>query len=263
MSEAVAHIVIGDSAGGSLRKALGEAGQDAEVIVIRDDLSIGPIDPPDAKLRIAWVRQELSFPQEECRWLAKATAFWDSALSASGRRVIWVVRRAAHEYAGFLELLWRLGDEPCEVIDLTDLNMVWRDGTRSSILSMGELHHNRIRENAFWDRATPLAPTARARYREMWRKLRAENAPFRVVADQDLVSAPISFFDELLLSCTGTDWQKTARVIGDAIGKYEGRVGDLVLLGRVRTLVAAGALEARGDLSAMRSSKLRLPPKGG
>jgi hypothetical protein len=217
MSDAVVHIVIGDSAGGSLRKALRGAGQDAEVIVIRDDLSIGPIDPPDTKLRIAWVRQELGFPREECRWMAKATVFWDTALSAAERRVIWVVRRAAPEYAGFLEFLSRLGDAPCEVVDLTDLDMVWRDGTRSPILSMGELHYNHIRENAFWDRAAPLAPAARARYREMWRKLRAENAPFRIVADQDLVSAPISFFDELLLSCTGTKWQKSARVIGDAI----------------------------------------------
>jgi hypothetical protein len=27
------------------------------------------------------------------------------------------------EYAGFLEWLWRLGDEPCEVVDLTEVKI--------------------------------------------------------------------------------------------------------------------------------------------
>ena len=260
MSEATLHIVIGDSAGGSLRQALKAAGQKAQVIAICDDLSFGPIDPPNPELRATWAERELGFTNDEGRWLAEAAAFWASALSASGRRMIWVARRSAYEYAGFLELLWRLGDKPCEVVDLTDIEIDWRDGTRSPLRGTGELHADHIRENALWDRAAPLAPAARERYREMWRKLRAENAPFRIVADQDLVSAPISFFDELLLSCTGTEWQKTACVIGEAIAKYEASVGDLVLLGRIRALVAAGSLEARGDLSAMRSSELRLPP---
>jgi uncharacterized protein DUF3658/uncharacterized protein DUF1835 len=260
MSEATLHIVIGDSAAGSLRQALRQSGQAAEIIALRDDLSIGPIDPPDPERRAAWARQELGFTDADNRSLTGATAFWGRALSASGQRVIWVTRRAAHEYAGFLELLWRLGDEAYEVVDLTDVEIDWRGGTRSPLRSMGELPPDRIREGAFWDRAAPLAAAARERYREMWRKLRAENAPFRVVADQDLVSAPISFFDDLLLSCAGTRWQKTARVIGAALAKSEASVGDLVLLGRTRALVAAGSLEARGDLSAMRHSELRLPP---
>jgi uncharacterized protein DUF3658/uncharacterized protein DUF1835 len=262
MSEAALHIVVGHSAGGCLRQAVRQARLKAQVIAIGDDFSIGPIDPPDPKLRAAWAERELGFTPDEGSWVAKASTFSDSALSASGPRVIWVMRRAAHEYAGFLELLWRLGDEAVEVVDLTDVEIEWGNGTREPLRSTGELHPDRIRENALWNRATPLAPAVRARYREMWRKLRAENAPFRVVADQDLVSAPISFFDELLMSCAGTEWQKTAHVLGDAISKYDGSVGDLVLLGRVRSLVAAGSLEARGDLSATRSSELRLPPQG-
>jgi hypothetical protein len=27
------------------------------------------------------------------------------------------------EYAGFLDWLWRLGDAPCEVVDLTDVTV--------------------------------------------------------------------------------------------------------------------------------------------
>ena len=261
MSETTLHVVIGDSVGGSLRQAFKQVGHKAGVVAIRDDLSFGPINPPDPELRAAWARRELHLGAQETRWPADAS--WGTALSASGRRVVWVTRRAAHEYAGFLELLWRLGDEACEVVDLTDVEVERRDGTLAFLRSTGELSPDRIREGASWDRAAPLAPAARERYREMWRRLRAENAPFRVVAGQDLVSAPISFFDELLLSCAGTEWQKTARVIGAALLKSEASVGDVVLLGRLRTLAAAGSLEARGDLSKMRSSEVRLPPKAG
>ena len=257
----VLHAVFGDSAGGTLRQALRLASRKERIIVFCDDLSFGPIDPPDPIDRMAWAGREFAFPRDAA--LAKRVGtFWDTALAATGRRVVWVSRRSAHEYAGFLEWIWRLAAEPFEVVDLTDVEIAWISDKSAPVTSLGVVRPDLVRDHALWDHAAPLKAAAHKRYREMWRKLRAENAPFRVVAGDDLVSAPITVHDELLLSGATREWRKTARVVGEAIGVAWDRgveVSDLVASGRIRALAAAGRLEAQGDLAKMRFSEVRLP----
>jgi hypothetical protein len=279
------HIVFGDSAGGTLRRALREARREEKVVAYWDDLSFGPISPPDPADRAAWAGRELRFPMHRLgfslernvtiisddppnaarKLLNEVAKFWDEVLSAHGRRVIWMSRRAAYEYAGFLECIWRIGDERLDVGDLTEISVAWPNGRREPVMSVGELPPRVFAENTLWDRAAPLTPGERDRYREMWRKLRVENAPFRVVAGDDLVSAPITFYDEWLMSCTVGQWRKAARVIAETMrtamthGHY---VGDLVLSGRLQALAAAGRLESQGDLSKPRFSEVRLRSAG-
>ena len=261
------HVAFGESAGGSLRQALHGARRKDRIIVCPENLSFGPIDlKPSA--RMAWTERELGLrcaASHRAAFVKRCNAFWDKALSRA-RRVVWVSRRSASEYAGFLEVVWRFGDESFEVVDLTDIEIAWPDEKPAPLLSLGELNPDRLRENALWDRAAPLGTAARDRYREMWRVLRAENAPFRIVAGDDLISAPITVYDELLLSCATDEWRSAAYIIGDTFGVTRDRgldVGDLVLLGRVRALVAAGRLELQGNLSEMRFGKVRLPQLDG
>lgn len=77
------------------------------------------------------------------------------------------------------------------------------------------------------------------------------------------MSAPLSFFDPLLLSSATPEWQKFARVIGEALSDFLTtsvlQTGDLVLCARARALAEAGRLESRGDLTDIHRSELRLP----
>jgi hypothetical protein len=114
------HIVFNPSAAAGLRDALRQAGRDERVVSLFDSLSFGPINPPDPELRRTWVEEELGYTGRE-KVVGEATSFWPEALSISNRRIAWLSRRSAQEYAGFLEWLWRLGKEPIEVIDLTDV----------------------------------------------------------------------------------------------------------------------------------------------
>jgi uncharacterized protein DUF3658 len=123
-----------------------------------------------------------------------------------------------------------------------------------------------ILENGLFDRREKLTPVLRARYRELWGRLRAENAPLRVLSEGELVSAPLSFFDPLLLSCATSEWQKAARVIGEALWEsWESsnmsvmQTGDLLLCARARALANAGRLESRGNLFDIQKSEVRLP----
>jgi len=119
-----------------------------------------------------------------------------------------------------------------------------------------------VRENALWDRAVPLSAEERQRYCRIWQRLRRENAPFRVIEGDTIISASIEVYDDMLLSCLTTEWSRAARAIGDAMAKSlgdpRGQVGDLVLFGRLRKLIDAGKLAARADLATLRGGEVRL-----
>ncbi|WP_407154798.1 DUF3658 domain-containing protein [Bradyrhizobium sp. STM 3557] len=236
MAASMLHIVFNPSAAASLRDALQQAGRDERVISLFDCLSFGPINPPDPEVRWKWVEEELGYSGWE-KVVGEATSFWHEALSISNRRIAWLSRRSAQEYAGFLEWLWRLGEEPIEVVDLTDVVVAGsRNGSTKPHLaiSLGLLPPHEILENDLLDRIEILTSALHAQYRELWGRLRAEDAPLRILSEGELVSAPLSFFDPLLLSCATLEWQKAARVIGGALLESSTasllQIGDLVLL---------------------------------
>ena len=101
-----------------------------------------------------------------------------------------------------------------------------------------------------------------AEARRQWRRLKTENAPFRVVTPAGLVSAPVDHFDHLLMERVTSEWRKVARVIGDTMGLSPGayyQVGDMMLLARVMALIGEGKLLAEGDPWDMHACRVRLP----
>jgi Protein of unknown function/Domain of unknown function (DUF1835) len=263
MAASVCHVVFSSTAAGLLRQALQQADRGGRVVSLDDCLSFGPINPPDPALRIGWVEKELGYTGWE-EVVGAATSFWPEALSRDHRKIAWFSRRSAQEYAGFLEWLWRLGEEPAEVIDLTDVLLAGSGSgpiRQRLAISLGMLSPHLILENDLFDRAEILTPVLRTRYEELWRHLKAENGPLRVLSEGELVSAPLSFFDPLLVSYATPQWKKAARIIGEALvhDLETHQTGDLVLSARVRALAEAGRLEARGDLANIRKGELRLP----
>jgi hypothetical protein len=263
------HIVFNMSAAGDLRKALTQAGRTDEVIALCDDLSFGPINPPEASLRTRWVETELGYDWAEVG--NKADTFWDSAFSGQRHRIVWTSRRSNQEYVGFLEFVWRLDDIPCEFIDLTEVTLTRRDPKGKShapalVGSLALIPADDIAENKLWDLAQNLTAEMRDAYRAKWANLRTENAALRVLdAALELVSAPISFFDQHLLSRTERRWLKAARIVAEVMASFwrdsRRQVGDLILASRLGVLVDSGLLEGKGDLSQIRFSEVRLPPQ--
>jgi hypothetical protein len=271
MAQSILHVVFTPSGAGCLRPALKSAGRDDQVVAFFDNLSFGPINPPDAS-RARWVAGELGWTGWD-EVVASSGLFWREALSSEHRKVAWLSRRSAMEYAGFLEWLWQLGDDPCEVIDLTDLKVVRRSEhgppTPAHLaVSVAMLPPNEISDNNLFGKAETLSATARREYQALWRQLRAENTPLRVTDGNKLVSAPIDFFDSLLMSYVTSDWQKVAMVVGQALAsemdEHVLQASDLFLAPRVNALVGGGRLELQGETALeMQSSKVRLPSSHG
>jgi hypothetical protein len=266
MTPTVLHFVFTPSGAGCLLQALKKAGRDDPVIIEYDNLSFGPIDPGDAASRAEWVANELGETDWNRGPATPGRALYETQFP-DNRKVAWLTRRSAMEYAGFLDWLWRLGDAPCEVVDLTDLTVYPQHGPPRPprlVMSLGMLHHDKINDDRLWDLARPLQPGERQGYLDLWQRLRSENAPLRVIEDGRLVSAPISFFDEVLMSLVTEHWRKARRVVGEALVSemYQDTIqtGDLLLSARLNALVKDGRVEIRGGPAfEMRSSEVRLP----
>ena len=127
MSAPICHILFSETAAHSLGEALQSVGRGDRVIYLPDDLSFGPVNPPDPVAREDWMRRELEFDLTDEAWpIDQVEAFWRKALATSARRIVWVSQLSAPEYAGFLEFVWRLGDAACDVITFDRQEMIYR-----------------------------------------------------------------------------------------------------------------------------------------
>jgi Protein of unknown function/Domain of unknown function (DUF1835) len=271
------HITFTESGAGFLRRALRQIGVRQPVVAFPDDLSFGPIDPPDPVERSAWTAANLRQPGDRLSprqklppmppvlggWpsLAEATKeFWSLALAAEASTV-WLTRRVPAEYCGFLAWAERAGTKKYNVVDVTD---AMSSGERRLIFSIAHVGPSDLDYEGMLASAAPLEPQVREAHLRLWKTLRSENAALRVLVNAELVSAPISFFDDLLLSCVHKDWQLATRLAGEASAATWGehsRQGDMeIMMARLFALVEARRVEFKGDLGEWRRSvEIRLP----
>lgn len=287
MTAATLHVAFcrGDSQ--TLTEALEACGRSDAVVCHDDDLSIGPIEPPDYLRRINWIAEALDFegwpptpdeplPSREDRfhyhpWYARPadeTAFWTTALDPANRIVLWLTRRSPRNVAGVMEWLRRAGERPCEIVDFTEVLATPQPRDRKPYHALGltALMPEEFRVLELLAEAKPLADELRHCWTTRWAQLRAENAPFRIIGPEGLQSAPITTFDAGLLAQCKPAWRKVARVVGGCLleGVEEEAVhppNEMVLAARLHALVKAGQLEMLGeDVFAMRFCDIRLPP---
>jgi hypothetical protein len=262
MTRTVFHVAFTPLGAENLRGALRNAGRDDRVIGLSDDLRFGPIDSDDLSRRAKWIKNELGLTG----WgdiAAESEWFWQQALSFDHRMVAWLSRRSAREYAGFLEWLRRRGDEPCEIVDLTDLQLPQffeRGSVTAPVASLAQIVFEDIYDDDLFEQIEVLPTTTRCKYQALWQQLRDENAALRILKADALVSSPISFFDTVLMSQAIENWRKVARVVAMTLHlEAEGHVSDLFLAARVNALVASGHLERQGRSAVdMRRCEVRL-----
>lgn len=258
----ILHVVFGHSAAGTLRQALAKIRSPDQVVPLPDSLSFGPIDAPcwpDA--RGTGISEMLGI-SNWAEVVAESVPFLAASCSPSVHPIAWMTRRSAIDYAGFLWWLFELDDRPCSLIDLTSMT-VPHGTTGEPCLISGTGILNADQMIGFLDRSVPLDEDDRQRYQSRWKTLVSENAPLRLIEKGELISAPIDYFDSLLLRLARPEWQKMALIIGQALVEFSDsdmhQTGDLLLHSRLCDLAEQGLLEWQGNLSVMRDCELRLP----
>ena len=247
------HILFSLSAAGTLHHLLAKCGSGDEVIAFPDFLSYGLIDSLDPEDRLkALVREGLA-TLEEWDWLpAELRAFWASCASTDRPRTLWVAPQRPDEMAGFLAYVHRFGALPCDILDLSEHEGQFRrpDGSpMGRFFGLGELDERDLR--FLKDLVRPLRPEEVGPKRQLWDKLVRENAMLRVTGGEGLVSVAADHLDSDILDACSTEWQKTVRVLGTALGRLPDRRGyaisDVFLEWRMDRLVSQGILESRPD----------------
>jgi hypothetical protein len=243
----VLHVVPGHLAAWRLRAAVRSSGGTDRVLGFQDDLSCGPIDSEDGSQRARWwasVQDESDIDIDD---------FWRQVASTPDRLIVWFGRHSASEHAFFLALADRLGDHPYDIIDVTGLRIPFiRPGSEPELSPpIGAVAHMTVEEIA------SLFGTERAMTREdredaaqRWRRLQSENAPFRIVTEAGLASAPADVFDAWLLKQATKKWRRSALIVGDTMRCNREpyvQVEDVMLRSRLAALCEQGRLLAHGD----------------
>jgi len=254
------HVVFTPSGAGLLWQTLKGMGLHQRVLPLPDDLSTGPIASLDPADRLIWAesiwrpsdhRFSTLPPEFSEGWSSfpeDVKDFWSLAL-AEEACTVWMTRRVPMEYCGFLAFVEAAGEKDFRVVDMTD---VVTTTDRRMAFSIDCVPPEEIDYADLIAKAAPLEARIRDENVDLWRRLRRENAPLRVLVDGDLVSAPITFFDDLLLSCTSANWQRAIRVEADAsVSLWDDRAkqGNMPFLtSRLSALLEMGRIEARGDV---------------
>lgn len=213
MPKPIVHVLFTPSGAGTLRQVLQQAGMRQKVLCPFDDFSFGPIGRSDAE-RICWIEEELGIT-DWASSVADTPEFLRESCSADVMPIVWTSRRDARSQAGFHWWLSHLVDEPCKVIDVTHFKTT-TDCTSTPATSPASLLPDEMAR--LLGSEVDLSLGERETCQNRWRQLVDENAPFRVVTPEGwLVSAPVNWFDPLLLSCATSEWAHPAWVVGRAL----------------------------------------------
>jgi hypothetical protein len=260
MTDPVLHLCCGDSAAGVIRAGL----PGSAVLVLRDDLAVGPLgdvdnDRPDARATF-W---QAVFPDEDraaietggtfVEQLAAESAALRDLPDTAAKIVIWHGTGAAEQLM-LRRALWALRDAATAVEEVAvGLELLPAAGRRD-MTAVAMLPPETVAAAT----ARPVTPERRARLAAEWERLRADNSGLRHHRDGTITTHPIDAHDQEILEALGPDWEPAARVIGRPMGTITGFFAtDAFCFWRLRRLAAQGRAEFRGDITAMRRCETR------
>jgi hypothetical protein len=254
------HIVAGRPASVTLLEAIRGTDRMEDVLRFPDDLSCGPIETDEPSARSAWWDQYYEEPSDMADHLRE---FWQRVANPDEQLVVWFTRDSALEHAFFLAWVKRLGDRPFQIVDLTGqrLPVRRRDGSIELSVhhSVGIVQAEALR--SLLGRERPIGNQERDESSSRWRLLQRENAPFRIISEARLVSAPIDYFDPWLLAQVTSEWQSVNVVVTNTMvynsDPYD-QVGSMMLMARIVALAEQGRLIVEGDPMSI-LSRVRLP----
>ena len=179
--------------------------------------------------------------------------------------VFWACLINPMEHACFLAFAARMQDRPFDIVDATDLDVATLDGVQRPG-SLGSMRVQDIVAANLDATRRPLSAEERRAAADTWSQLRRENAPFRIVSDRRLVSAPLTYYDDFLVEQASRQWEIAAQLIArvhDALHfgtarRGQGNGAD-ILFARMLALGDAGALEIAGPGPDMRNHQVRKP----
>lgn len=272
------HIVVGESFAGGMRQALKGLGWTTthKLITMKENYAIGPLgnlDTPEGRqARSDWFRDNItdayemhpSFEDEYKDLLDRLNQIPEQA-----EVVIWI-GRSVREQVGMRHALHLLRNER-NTIRLCDAGAICEELFNRADASIeyrhsGEIPAEKLQEALLrMNGSDELLAVDIKRLAEDWLRISAHGRSLRIWLDRIVQEVPADYFDSYLLEKLDqlrppgreTEFLKSARLIGEAIGYSEQDIGDSYFEYRLRELVYAGILDIKGVPAGMRFYSIR------
>jgi hypothetical protein len=265
------HIVFQYNDIEALKKAFElDASFQGEVIQIEDELGVGPIagiyTPEGIETRKQWWREILAGGDYD--GLVDTAGRVDDnekvaqlkqRLTADEKAIVWIwAAQNKHDVSGYYWLMSQLKEFQGRIFILY-LNNLPFINEKGLIFYPENLFQIPAKE---FLKARKLArPITLSEFEvdpDEWTKLCQEEKGVRILeGGKKLAQYPYTYFDEELRKFITGDWIKVSKLIGQFLSKGKQTTGDAYLLWRIKQLVAAGELDAQGELRGMRDFEIK------
>jgi hypothetical protein len=265
------HIVFQYNDVSVLRKAFElDSSMEGEIIEIRDELAVGPITdiytPEGIEARRQWWRDILAGGDYD-GIVDKENAGGDNGkvialrqrLQDDQKETVWIwAAQNKHDVSGYYWLMSQLKDFQGRIFILYLNNLPF-------INEKGQLFYPtnlfEIPPREFLKARKLARPITLSEFEidpDEWQRLCQEGRGVRILeGGKKLSQHPYEYYDEELRRFITGDWIKVSKLIGQFLGKAKQITGDAYLLWRIKQLVAAGELDAQGELKGMKDFEIK------
>jgi len=242
------NVCFSESAMGTLKFAFHKYVHDHQfkVICIPDDLSVGNIDNikdfASRKNTLVTLFGDEKYVETYCK--SRYKEFFDEIYNHK-EITIWY-GNSPFEFCGFLYTIWLLRDKPITLRRIYCSRTLERDSkTYVTYKSVAELDAEEIQRFLLF--AEKISNKEIKDYAKLWEKLSFENGVLRIYKGFTIVTADISYYDEIFLKHISYIPTQISKVIGRILGDEELGIGDGLIANRIKEMVSQGILKQDGD----------------
>ncbi len=244
------HIIAGELAAQPLREALlQDPDTNSELLVLQDQLQVGPLKTEDMGFSQGRTRfwQELQpelIHAEEIDDLERLMALSTRMSNQEDIQVWFWMAATPADVCAYYWLLHYLKKHQGKLFVVNGIGLPFIDDAGKLFYpdSWSELPPKEIIKAH--KLARMITPSEWETDGEEWQQMVSENADMRTLAGgKKLKPTNINAYDNYLLSCCKTNFQKGIRIVHQAMAKNKIFAGDYFLVGRLNEMVLAGILE--------------------
>jgi hypothetical protein len=279
------HILFGASTAGCMKWMLKENPRKPknQVIGFTDHFAIGPILSLDSeeglKKRIQWFQEHMpknefdSFYEDEYEKLFRHTLQQIEEIPEDALITVWAAENAAEQTG--LRFVLKLLEERKNEILVVNTNESYNKYCKEPdiyhvSMQTGEISPEQMKvilEKTRDDER--LSITLREQLVEEWHELSRRNEVLRVWEDAQIRSVQENYLDSFMIEIAAElhgkrgkrEFVKSARIVGEVLGRHEQYVGDEFIEYRLLHLIEKGVFEFEGTLNGMRNYSVRLAEK--
>jgi hypothetical protein len=256
------HVVFQQADVHTLKKAIElDETLTGDVIQIRDDFAVGPIDNLDSEdgwaARENWQRSLLSESPYSSENLVgsfddrKTVEEIKQRLDGNDKEELWIwMGQNQHDVCSYYWIISQLKDYQGKIVILYFNNLPFIND-KGQIFYPAALHE--ILPKEFLKAKKLNRKITLSEFEadpDEWKRLCNENAMVRILeGGKKIVGKDESFYDKDLLTGLSSEWQKGNRAMQSVLGKMKIKTGDVFLLWRMKKLAEEGKIEINGDTS--------------